>query len=84
MRLSLLVSCAMLTWGTLSAQTFQPEHRIIFGVNGGISTTSIPRFSEYTGTTTTWAPDVSIKAHYTLNDHFEIGIDVGGTTLENL
>ena len=79
MRLSLLVTCALLACGTLSAQTYQPEHRVIFGLNGGVSTTSIPMMSKYTGTTATWAPDVSIKAHYTLNDHFEVGIDVGGT-----
>lgn len=80
MRLSLLVACALLTCGTLSARTFQPTHRLILGLNGGISTTSIPRFSTYTGTTSRWAPFVSVKAHYTLNDHFEIGLDVGGTS----
>ena len=80
MRLSLLVSCALLTCGTLSAQTFQPIHRFTLGINGGISTTSIPKFSKYTGTTTTYSPDVSVKAHYSLSDHFEIGLDVGGTS----
>ncbi len=79
MRLSILVACALLTCGALSARTFQPTHRFILGINGGISTTSIPKFSKYTGTNSTWAPYVSIKADYTLSDHFEIGIDAGGT-----
>lgn len=80
MRLSLLVTCALLTWGSLSAQTFQPEHRFILGIDGGVSTTSIPRWTKYTGTNATWAPYASIKADYTLSDRFEIGVDVGGTT----
>jgi len=79
MRLSLLVMCAMLTWGSLSAQTFQPEHRIILGINGGMNITSLPRWSKYTGTNSTWNPYVSVKAHYTLSDRFEIGIDINGS-----
>jgi len=56
-----------------------PDYRFEFGVNGGMSTTTLPTGPDalYTGSKTTWSPEFSVRFHYNLTDKWQIGIDAG-------
>ncbi len=73
MRAIVLTALALLSAGCLYAQSFEA------GINGGVSTTSIPGGTQDKGDKTTWNPQLSARFLYSINEHWQVGADIGYT-----
>ncbi|HXS38246.1 MAG TPA: hypothetical protein VN721_16200 [Flavipsychrobacter sp.] len=73
MRTFVLTALALLFAGSMYAQNFE------VGVNGGVSTSSIPGGTPDKGDKTTWNYQASARLLYSINENWQVGGDIAGT-----
>ena len=79
MKFFILSAFALLTAGSVSAQTYQEPNRFELGIVLGKSKTSVPKESLYTGESTFWNNFAGIKALGTIREYFQVGLEISGT-----
>jgi hypothetical protein len=64
-----------------NAQSFPPDYRFEAGLNIGTSVNTLPNgpLALYTGTKTQWAPEASLRFHYSFSPYWQVGGDLGYT-----
>lgn len=85
MKRSLLCLISLLSIGTVNAQLTSytsPYKRIEFGLNGGYSTTTIPKQTAYQGDESEWNKTFNARVYYNFTENWQGGLEVGFTKWE--